>query len=51
MKWWAVPFLLVGPPLFLFGMASDANGLIFDLSFVAGGMLFVIGILLLFFLL
>lgn len=50
MKWWAIPFLLVGPPLFLYGMAADRDGLIFDLSFVAGGILAVVGVLLLIFL-
>jgi hypothetical protein len=50
MKLWAVPFLLLGPPLFLFGMMAEANGLIFDLSFLVGGALFVVGVLLLFFL-
>ncbi|MBY0567126.1 MAG: hypothetical protein K2P70_07435 [Hyphomonadaceae bacterium] len=50
MKWWAIPFLLVGPPLFLYGMAADRDGLIFDLSFVAGGILTLMGALLLIFL-
>lgn len=50
MKWWGVPFLLVGLPLFLIGMSVDASGLIFDLSFVAGAILGVLGILFLFFL-
>ncbi len=48
MKWWAVPFLVVGPPLFLFGMLADADGWVFDLSFVAGATLFVAGVVLLF---
>lgn len=50
MKWRAIPFLLVAAPLFLFGVAADASGVIYDLSFIVGGTLLVVGVALLAFL-